>query len=337
MPEDIFGRKRSFAASATYYLILLLAAVGALLLLFLPIRYAVTGGAEGASQSPAEAASSAAEEAKALAIPFSTAYLDVDSNQGSEALAAQVSPFLADDLPSDVIAPEADGGTSQKVLSTAAYKTEKLRDDRWAVYTDSVVATTKPEDSGSASEDSATDSQDLEGFESSFTGADGDSVTTMRRLGLQVYVGIDGSGDVSVVAPPNVIEPRSEFAGEPGAIVAEEPQSLTDGPVSSLLEGYLAAAYGSEESRASLSNFAVPGNSTPAQPAPGLEFLGLEDGVVYEVSGPAGGDYSQVYDVEAYVSVRDPEAGTTSTQTHVLRVAETDEGWKVIGGPRAVG
>lgn len=339
-PEKLYGRKSSRMASLTAYVILMAAAAFFFLIMFLPVRYALTGGASAADEEAAltRANSEASEEARALAETFAAAYLEVDPEDGPEAHQARVTPFLSTGLPADVIALKSEGGVARRVLSTSGYRVEELREGRWAVFTESTLATTVPEEEGGEGAGEGETSQDPLGADeasagSSFTSDGGE--TTVRRLGLQVFVGEDDRGNISVVAPPNVIAARTTFEGEPGAIAAEKPQALSEGPVKSLLEGYLAAAYGSDESRASISNFLSADARPPAPPAPGLEFVGLEDGVVYEA--PTGSDFSQAYDVEAYVSVRDPEAGTTSTQTHVLRVGETDGGWKLAGPPGYVG
>lgn len=331
-PEKLFGTKRDLLSRLTAYamagsLLLLL-----FLLLFLPLRYMLTGGGSVGEGGPAVAASETATEARALAEPFAAAYLEVNPGEGPQASQARVTPFLADELPADVVAGQNEGEAERRILSTSVYRTEKLREDRWAVYTENLVATTSQ---GEPAEEDPLNAESLSEVGASFTAPDGESTTTVRRVGLLVYVAAAPSG-VAVDAPPRMVAPRGGFGGEPGAIVAEEPQALADGPVRDLLEGYLAAAYGSDVSRESITNFLVPGSTPPPQPAFGMEFLGLEDGVVYEAPVPRGSEWGQAYEVEAYVSVRDPEAGTTSTQTHVLTVAETDDGWKVAGGPGSV-
>lgn len=332
-PEKLHGTKRDALARLTALAMAGSFVVFLFLALYLPLSYILTGGASQ-DAGPGAAVSEAATEARAIAEPFAAAYLEVNPGEGPDAAQARVTPFVAADLPPDVVAAQAEGEVERRVLSTAVYRTEKLRDDRWAVYTENLVATTSAEAPPEVQDPLAGTSSTQTG--TSFSTPDGQSTTTVRRVGLMVFVAAAPSGGVAVDAPPRLITPRAGFGGEVGAIADEEPLSLSDGAVSELLEGYFAAAYGSDVSRQSIENFLAPGTDAPPQPVTGLEYLGLEDGVVYEAPVPRGSDWDQAYEVEAYVTVRDPEVATTSTQTHVLTVAETAEGWKVAGGPDSV-
>ena len=333
-PERIHSPKRSLMARVLTVFFFCAAFVG-LLWLTLVAFYGFFGGSSGEASVP-ETSAAAARDAEALAEPFAAAYLTMNAGENPSALRARVSPFVPPDLITEV-AGSGGESASRQVLATQTVKSTLEREGRWAVHTESVVETTLPEDDPDNSDNSDTGGGDADGAESEsgFRGGEG-GTTTVERIGLIVYVGQDEGEGIAVMAPPMMVAPRPPYEGEGGAIYGEDGSQLYDGPVKNLLEGYFAAAYGSDESRASLKNFVADGGTVPIQPTPGLEFISLKNGVIYPLSETDNPDWKEPYDVAAYVDVRDTATGGTYTQTHLLRVAETPDGWKVVGGRQSV-
>ncbi len=316
--KEIFDAEGTLWSKIIFWTFTVLAVLGALFLSFVLLRAAMAfwpGGEEGSTTSTAVTAapSTGAERPPAaLATGFVEGYLTMNAGEDTSSIEERLAPFVANTELASLIAQSSAGETEREVRSVSAYRVQQVSEGRYAVFVD---ALTSSPDSGEEA-DAAT----------------GDEGPSVQRQAMKVYVG-GSEGRYAVVAPPTAITPPSPGEDVEGALGAGDSYELTDEALEDHLRGYFSAAYGSSDAQASVEQFFSADAEMPAAPAEDYTYLDLEGATLYEVASEEVGEgYTEAYQVEAYVSVREESTGAISNQTHLLQVAKTEGGeWTITG------
>lgn len=318
-PERIFDAEGTLWSKIIFWMVTVLAVLGALFLSFVLLRAAIAlwpGGedSQGSATAVTEAASTGEERAAAsLATGFSESYLTMNADEDTSSIEERLAPFVANTELAALIAQSSDGESEREVLSASAYRVQQVSDGRYAVFVDALTS------SGSSTEGESSDGTDDEG-------------PAVQRQAMKVYVG-GSDGRYAVVAPPTAITPPSAGDDVDGALGAGDSYELTDDALEDHLRGYFSASYGTSDAQGSVEEFFAGGAEMPAAPAEDYTYLDLEGATLYEVAPEEVGEgYTEAYQVEAYVSVREESTGAVSNQTHLLQVAKQEGGeWTITG------
>lgn len=308
--KEIFDAEGTLWSTIIFWMVTVLAILGALFVSFVLLRAAIAlwpGGQEDTATSTAvtEAASTGEERAAAsVATGFTESYLTMNAGEDTSSIEERLAPFVANPELASLVAQSSAGETEREVRSVSAYRVQQVANGRYAVFVDALTS------SGDA----------------------GDEGPSVARQAMKVYVG-GSEGRYAVVAPPTAITPPSPGEDVSGALGAGDSYELTDDALEDHLRGYFSAAYGSSDAQASVEEFFTGGAQMPAAPAEDYTYLDLEGATLYEVAPEEVGEgYTEAYQVEAYVSVREESTGAVSNQTHLLQVAKQEGGeWTITG------
>lgn len=307
------------------------------------------------------------EAARTLAVEFSSEYLTLDPEEDLDQGQERIGGFLVPELDAESVTPAPPQEARQEVLASLPVYARPVDGNVFEVHTRNriVVEPLNPDpkdQGGGGSEAEEAGVQETRGPASGGQRAGGATIgtTTDGNEGdqasgspgpevqvLAVYVGVDEKGRAAVVDPPTLLEGSGRYEGSAGILDFTDtaPENLDPGgELTTLIDGYLAALYGRDESRQNLERFFIAGAKMPAPPTKELEFIEVTDDKLkplldeeedLEAEEVNGVPLLGVYEIELWVAARKPDGpskGMVVNQTHLLTAGLTeDREWLLLG------